>query len=121
MLAKHDKSHSQSGARQWPPEVFSVFMCDLKKIKFECPANYMILLLIFFIRATSHGEEEPDEWFRVEMVQCRWKININHIKNIKCEEPLVALEKDDHHYESTRPSVQLPRGSETEGHPAWAA
>ena len=42
-------------------------------------------------------------------------------KNIKCEEPLVALEKDDHHYESTRPSVQLPRGSETEGHPAWAA
>ena len=83
MLAKHNKSHSQSGARQWPPEVFSVFMCDLKKIKFECPANYMILLLIFFIRATSHGEEEPDEWFRVEMVQCRWKININRIKKYK--------------------------------------
>ena len=55
------------------------------------------------------------------MVQCRSKININHIKNIKCEEPLVALEKDDHHYESTRPNVQLPRGSETEEHPAWAA
>ena len=66
-----------------PPEVFSVFLCDFFRIKYECPSNYKILLLIFFIRATSLGEEEPDGWFRVEMMQCQSKININRIKKYK--------------------------------------